>query len=94
MAVGNTIFEALGFSYLGPIDGHDLNQLLPIFRPFKKIRWSHFIACGDQKGKGYVPAEKAKDKGHATGKFDVLTGKQTQKSLMPLLIRKFSLIVY
>ena len=80
MAVGNTIFEALGFSYLGPIDGHDLNQLLPIFRTVqKRLDGPILLHVVTKKGKGYVPAEKAKDKGHATGKFDVLTGKQTEK---------------
>ena len=74
MAVGNTIFEALGFSYLGPIDGHDLNQLLPIFRTVqKRLDGPILLHVVTKKGKGYVPAEKAKDKGHATGKFDVLT---------------------
>ena len=81
MAVGNTIFEALGFSYLGPIDGHDLTQLLPIFRTVqKRLEGPILLHVVTKKGKGYVPAEKAKDKGHATGKFDVLTGKQTEKS--------------
>jgi len=81
MAVGNTIFEALGFSYLGPIDGHDLNQLLPIFRTVqKRLDGPILLHVVTKKGKGYVPAEKAKDKGHATGKFDVLTGKQTEKN--------------
>ena len=81
MAVGNTIFEALGFSYLGPIDGHDLNQLLPIFRAVqKRLDGPILLHVVTKKGKGYVPAEKAKDKGHATGKFDVLTGKQTEKN--------------
>ena len=80
MAMGNTIFEALGFSYLGPIDGHDLNQLLPIFRTVqKRLDGPILLHVVTKKGKGYVPAEKAKDKGHATGKFDVLTGKQTAK---------------
>ena len=80
MAVGNTIFEALGFSYLGPIDGHDLNQLLPIFRTVqKRLDGPILLHVVTKKGKGYVPAEKAKDKGHATGKFDVLTVKQTEK---------------
>ena len=77
MAVGSTIFEALGFSYLGPIDGHDLNQLLPIFRTVqKRLDGPILLHVVTKKGKGYRPAEMARDKGHATGKFDVLTGKQ------------------
>ena len=77
MAVGGTLFEELGFSYVGPIDGHDLDQLLPV------LRTAHDRATGPmlihvltKKGKGYAPAEQARDKGHATGKFDVLTGVQ------------------
>ena len=79
MAVGGTLFEELGFSYIGPIDGHDLDQLLPI------LRTAHARATGPilihvltKKGKGYAPAEAARDKGHATGKFDVLTGVQVK----------------
>ena len=92
MAVGNTIFEALGFSYLGPIDGHDLNQLLPIFRTVqKRLEGPILLHVVTKKGKGYVPAEKAKDKGHATGKFDVLTGKQTaKKSNAPTYTKVFA----
>ena len=92
MAVGNTIFEALGFSYLGPIDGHDLNQLLPIFRTVqKRLDGPLLLHVVTKKGKGYGPAEKAKDKGHATGKFDVLTGKQTaKKSNAPTYTKVFA----
>ena len=92
MAVGNTIFEALGFSYLGPIDGHDLNQLLPIFRTVqKRLDGPILLHVVTKKGKGYVPAEKAKDKGHATGKFDVLTGKQAaKKSNAPTYTKVFA----
>ena len=79
MAVGGTLFEELGFSYVGPIDGHDLDQLLPV------LRTAHDRATGPmlihvltKKGKGYAPAEMAADKGHATGKFDVLTGQQAK----------------
>jgi len=92
MALGNTIFEALGFSYLGPIDGHDLNQLLPIFRTVqKRLDGPILLHVVTKKGKGYVPAEKAKDKGHATGKFDVLTGKQTaKKSNAPTYTKVFA----
>ena len=79
MTVGGTLFEELGFSYIGPIDGHDLDQLLPV------LRTAHARATGPmlihvltKKGKGYAPAENARDKGHATGKFDVLTGVQAK----------------
>ena len=76
-AVGGTLFEALGFSYLGPIDGHDLDQLLPVLRTVKaRATGPMLIHVLTKKGKGYAPAETARDKGHATAKFDVLTGVQ------------------
>ncbi|WP_027245167.1 1-deoxy-D-xylulose-5-phosphate synthase [Leisingera daeponensis] len=77
MAVGGTLFEALGFSYLGPIDGHDLNQLLPVLRTVKaRATGPILIHVLTKKGKGYGPAERARDKGHATAKFDMVTGEQ------------------
>ncbi len=79
MAVGGTLFESLGFEYVGPIDGHDLDQLLPVLRMVKaRARGPVLIHVLTQKGKGYAPAEAARDKGHATGKFDVLTGVQVK----------------
>lgn len=81
MTVGGTIFEELGFSYIGPIDGHDIEHLTGV------LRTVHDRATGPvllhvitKKGKGYAPAENAADRGHATGKFDVLTGKQQKKA--------------
>ncbi len=77
MAVGGTLFEELGFSYVGPIDGHDLDQLLPVLRTVKaRATGPILIHVLTKKGKGYAPAEQARDKGHATAKFDVVTGEQ------------------
>ncbi|MDW3181321.1 1-deoxy-D-xylulose-5-phosphate synthase [Roseobacter sp.] len=77
MAVGGTLFEQLGFSYLGPIDGHDMDQLLPVLRTVKaRATGPILIHVLTKKGKGYAPAESARDKGHATAKFDVITGEQ------------------
>jgi 1-deoxy-D-xylulose-5-phosphate synthase len=77
MAVGGTLFEALGFSYIGPIDGHDLHQLLPVLRTVKsRATGPVLIHVVTKKGKGYGPAEDAADRGHARAKFDVITGKQ------------------
>jgi len=77
MAVGGTMFEALGFSYIGPIDGHDLDQLLPVLRTVKQRATGpillHIIT---KKGRGFAPAENAHDKGHATAQFDLVTGRQ------------------
>ena len=77
MTVGGTMFEALGFNYIGPIDGHDMDQLLPVLRMVQaRSNQPVLIHVITKKGKGYAPAENARDKGHATAKFDVLTGKQ------------------
>ncbi len=77
MAVGGTLFEELGFSYIGPLDGHDMDQLLPVLRTVKaRATGPILIHILTKKGKGYAPAEQARDKGHATAKFDVVTGKQ------------------
>ncbi len=77
MTVGGTMFEELGFSYLGPIDGHDMDQLLSVLRTVKaRATGPILIHAITKKGKGYAPAEAASDKGHATAKFDVVTGKQ------------------
>jgi 1-deoxy-D-xylulose-5-phosphate synthase len=79
MAVGGTLFEELGFSYIGPIDGHDLDQLLPVLRTARaRATGPILIHVLTKKGKGYAPAEAARDRGHATGKFDVLTGVQAK----------------
>ena len=79
MTVGGTLFEELGFSYVGPIDGHDLDQLLPVLRTARdRATGPILIHVITKKGKGYAPAETARDKGHATGKFDVLTGVQAK----------------
>jgi 1-deoxy-D-xylulose-5-phosphate synthase len=77
MAVGGTLFEALGFSYVGPIDGHDMDQLLPVLRTVHdRATGPVLIHVITKKGKGYAPAEAARDKGHATAKFDLVTGEQ------------------
>jgi len=77
MTLGGTLFEELGFSYVGPIDGHDLDQLLPVLRTVHaRAKGPMLIHVITKKGKGYAPAESARDKGHATAKFDVLTGEQ------------------
>jgi 1-deoxy-D-xylulose-5-phosphate synthase len=77
MTVGGTLFEELGFSYVGPIDGHDLDLMLPVLRTVHaRAKGPMLIHVITKKGKGYAPAERARDKGHATAKFDVLTGEQ------------------
>ncbi len=76
---GGTLFEELGFYYVGPVDGHNMEHLLPIL---KNVRDTHhgpvLIHAVTQKGKGYAPAEGARDKYHGVAKFDVVTGKQAK----------------
>jgi 1-deoxy-D-xylulose-5-phosphate synthase len=77
MTIGGTLFEELGFSYIGPIDGHDMEQLLAVLRTVKeRATGPILIHVITKKGKGYAPAEAADDRGHATAKFDVISGKQ------------------
>ena len=77
MAMGGTLFEELGFTYVGPVDGHDLDQLLPLLRMLKdRARGPVLIHALTRKGKGYAPAESRPDGGHATARFNVSTGEQ------------------
>jgi 1-deoxy-D-xylulose-5-phosphate synthase len=77
MAMGGTLFEELGFYYVGPIDGHNLDQLIPVLENVRdNAEGPVLIHVVTQKGKGYAPAEAADDKYHGVVKFDVVTGKQ------------------
>ncbi len=75
--IGGTLFEELGFSYVGPIDGHDMEQLLAILRTaHRRATGPMLIHVLTKKGKGYRFAEDSPDRGHARAKFDVISGKQ------------------
>ena len=79
MMGGGTLFEELGFYYVGPVDGHNLDHLLPILENVRDADTGPFlIHVVTQKGKGYAPAEAASDKYHAVVKFDVATGTQAK----------------
>ena len=80
MLTGGTLFEELGFFYIGPIDGHNLDHLLPVLKNVKDTDYDGpvLIHCVTQKGKGYEPAESSADKYHGVAKFDVVTGKQAK----------------
>ena len=90
---GGTLFEELGFYYVGPVDGHDLDNLIPIL---EKLRDSDsnkpvLLHIKTEKGKGYPPAEQASDKMHGVAKFDVGTGQQIKgKSSAPSLTSIFA----
>jgi len=80
MVTGGTLFEELGFYYVGPIDGHNLDHLLPVLKNVRDAEYAGpvLIHVVTQKGRGYAPAEAAGDKYHAVSKFDVVTGTQTK----------------
>ena len=77
---GGTLFEELGFYYVGPIDGHNLDHLLPVLRNVREAEETGpiLVHAITQKGKGYVPAERSADKYHGVSKFNVITGEQAK----------------
>ena len=81
---GGTLFEELGFFYLGPIDGHNFNHLIPIMRNIKnnQIHKPIFLHVITKKGKGYKPAEDSSDKFHGVNKFNITTGHSLSLSLI------------
>lgn len=90
---GGTLFEEMGFYYIGPIDGHNLDNILPVLRnlrdnaPYGPV----LIHAVTQKGKGYPPAENSADKMHGVASFDVITGAQhKKKSNMPAYTKVFA----
>src|SRR5947208_3163797 len=89
---GGTLFEELGFYYVGPIDGHNLDQLIPVLKNVRDAdQGPILIHVVTQKGKGYAPAEKSADKYHGVVKFDVVTGVQAKaKSNAPAYTKVFA----
>ena len=79
MAMGGTLFEELGFYYVGPVDGHNLDQLIPVLENVRDAAEGPcLVHVVTKKGKGYAPAEAAADKYHGVQKFDVVTGTQAK----------------
>ncbi|MEC3949097.1 1-deoxy-D-xylulose-5-phosphate synthase [Sphingobium sp. HWE2-09] len=79
MAMGGTLFEELGFYYVGPVDGHNLDQLIPVLENVRDAAEGPcLVHVVTQKGKGYAPAEAAADKYHGVQKFDIVTGAQAK----------------
>jgi 1-deoxy-D-xylulose-5-phosphate synthase len=89
---GGTLFEELGFYYVGPIDGHNLDHLLPILKNVRDVQNGPVLVhVVTKKGKGYPPAEAADDKYHGVSAFDVITGAQAKpKSNAPAYTRVFA----
>ena len=93
MVTGGTLFEEMGFYYIGPIDGHNLDHLLPVLQNVRDAEDDKpvLIHVVTKKGKGYGPAEASADKLHAVAKFDVITGAQSKpKSNAPSYTRVFA----
>jgi 1-deoxy-D-xylulose-5-phosphate synthase len=79
LLTGGTLFDELGFFYVGPIDGHNIDHLLPVLKNVRDAKNGPFLVhVVTQKGKGYAPAEKSADKYHGVVKFDVATGAQVK----------------
>ena len=89
---GGTLFEELGFYYVGPVDGHNLDHLLPVLKNVRDAKEGPILVhVVTQKGKGYLPAENASNKYHAVAKFDVVTGEQNKpKPNAPAYTRVFA----
>ena len=90
---GGTLFNSLGFYYIGPIDGHDMESLIPILKNVRDSKYQGpiLIHIKTKKGKGYSYAEKAKDHYHGVSKFNVKTGEQYKsKSKQPSYTKVFS----
>ena len=90
---GGTLFNELGFYYIGPIDGHNLDSLIPILNNVKNSKYDGpiLIHAVTKKGKGYKPAEDSRDKYHGVSKFDVVTGEQSKsKTNLPTYTKIFA----
>ena len=93
MVSGGTLFNELGFYYVGPIDGHNLDNLIPVLKNVKNSKHDGpiLIHVVTKKGKGYRPAEDSKDKYHGVSKFDIITGKQDKsKTNIPSYTKVFA----
>ena len=84
LMVPTSIFEELGFTYLGPIDGHDLEGLIEVLQAAKKIDGPVLVHVLTKKGKGYKPAEESPNKFHGTGPFEIATGKKIANPNAPI----------
>ena len=84
LVLPTSIFEELGFTYLGPVDGHDLNNLIETLQAAKRIEGPVLVHVLTTKGKGYKPAEDSPNKFHGTGAFDIATGKKITNPNAPV----------
>ena len=93
IVAGGTLFNELGFYYIGPIDGHNLDSLIPVFNNVKNLKYNGpiLIHTVTKKGKGYKPAEDSRDKYHGVSKFNIVTGEQSKsKTSIPSYTKVFA----
>ncbi len=90
LVVPGMLFEELGFTYLGPIDGHNINDLIDVLEKAKSVKGPVLIHVITTKGKGYPPAEENPDKFHGIGPFDLVSGEVIKKSAIPTYTSVFS----
>jgi len=93
IVAGGTLFNELGFYYIGPIDGHNLDSLIPVFNNVKNLKYNGpiLIHAVTKKGKGYKPAEDSRDKYHGVSKFNIVTGVQSKsKTSIPSYTKVFA----
>ena len=93
IVAGGTLFNELGFYYIGPIDGHNLDSLIPVFNNVKNLKYNGpiLIHAVTKKGKGYKPAEDSRDKYHGVSKFNIVTGEQSKtKTSIPSYTKVFA----
>ena len=94
MVVPGTLFEELGFNYIGPVDGHDVDTLVKTLRNMRALKGPQFLHVVTRKGKGYEPAEKDPIKWHGPAAFDASTGISMRNRPRVRLIQKYSVHGY
>ena len=94
LLVPGMLFEDMGITYLGPVDGHDIKKLYKIFQEAKKIDHAVLVHVLTEKGKGYLPAEKMPSKFHGTGPFDIATGQQKSSGDKDTYTDVFAKVMY
>lgn len=93
LLIPGMIFENMGITYLGPVDGHNLMDLVRILREAKKVNGAVVVHVQTEKGRGYQPAEEHPDRFHGTGPFDIPSGQPLVKKEKPNYTDVFSTVI-
>ncbi len=93
LLIPGMLFENMGITYLGPVDGHNLNDMVRILREAKKVNGAVVVHVQTDKGRGYAPAEEHPDRFHGTGPFDIATGQPLKKKQKPDYTDVFSTVI-